>query len=81
MVIHMNKQDYNSYTKGELIEYIISLKEIGRQKTELIKFIEKEDINTQGVVECWYCHRKYGKGYACGTCGREGKQIEFNEVI
>ncbi len=24
------------------------------------------------TVECWYCHKKYGKGLPCGICGREG---------
>ena len=29
--------------------------------------------SADGMIECWYCHLKYGKGYECISCGRQGR--------
>ena len=44
-------------------------KRIRRLKSELA---QPED-SANPVIECWFCHKKYGKGIKCTTCGREGR--------
>ena len=34
--------------------------------------VEKMDAYLAKEFECWYCHRKYGPGHKCSTCGRKG---------
>ena len=38
------------------------------------ELVASQHINAaSNEVECWYCHKKSGKGHKCSTCGREGR--------
>ena len=38
-----------------------------------VKFASQQINAASNEVECWYCHKKYGKGHKCSTCGRVGR--------
>ena len=56
----------------------------GNDPLELVQILidERDDLKKSAnqpcsghgsVVECWYCHRKYGKDHPCSICGRDGR--------